>query len=187
MSEYDSLLTKIETREAVVGIVGLGYVGLPLAMAFVDAGFRVLGFDINPEVVQGLERGESHVGDVSSRLVDTAVKTGFLDLTTDFARLKDADAVVICVPTPLSKTEDPDLSYVMTATDSLVRVLRRGQLVVLESTTYPGTTRDLVTPTLESTGLKAGEDFFIAMEYVDGMDLRTIERWLSPNLNYEPA
>jgi len=99
---------------------------------------------------------------VSSRLVDTAVKTGFLDLTTDFARLKDADAVVICVPTPLSKTEDPDLSYVMTATDSLVRVLRRGQLVVLESTTYPGTTRDLVTPTLESTGLKAGEDFFIA-------------------------
>ncbi len=162
MSEYDSLLSKIEARDAVVGIVGLGYVGLPLAMAFVEAGFEVLGFDVDPRVVEGLRAGRSHIGDVRSEAVGPAVDKGLLSATTDFARLADADAVLICVPTPLSKTEDPDLSYVMRATESLTGVLRKGQLVVLESTTYPGTTRDLVTPALEKSGLEAGVDFFIA-------------------------
>ena len=162
MSEYDSLLSKIETRSALVGIVGLGYVGLPLTMAFVDAGFKVLGFDVDARVVEGLEHGKSHIGDVPSTAVARALEDGLLSSTTDFARLADADVVVICVPTPLSKTEDPDLSYVMRATESLAGVLRRGQLVVLESTTYPGTTRDLVTPALEASGLKAGADFFVA-------------------------
>jgi UDP-N-acetyl-D-glucosamine dehydrogenase len=162
MSEYDSLLSKIETRDAVVGIVGLGYVGLPLAIAFVEAEFEVLGFDVSPRVVEGLQAGRSHIGDVNSEALAPAVERGFLSATTDFARLADADVVVICVPTPLSKTEDPDLSYVMRATESLTDVLRRGQLVVLESTTYPGTTRDLVVPALEASGLKAGVDFFVA-------------------------
>ena len=162
MSEYDSLLSKIETREAVVGIVGLGYVGLPLSIAFVEAGFHVLGTDVDPQVVDGLMAGRSHIGDVSPESVASSVDSGFLSATTDFARLSEVDAVIICVPTPLSKTEDPDLSYVMQATESLAGVLRRGQLVVLESTTYPGTTRDLVTPALEASGLKVGSDFFVA-------------------------
>ena len=162
MSEYNSLLSKIETREAVVGIVGLGYVGLPLAIAFVDAGFRVLGFDVDHDVVEHLEAGRSHIGDVPSGAVERGLKDGLLSVTTDFDRLAEPDAVIICVPTPLSKTEDPDLSYVMQATEALAGVLRAGQLVVLESTTYPGTTRDLVAPALEASGLTAGEDFFIA-------------------------
>ena len=162
MSEYNSLMTKIETREARVGIVGLGYVGLPLAMAFIDGGFNVLGFDVSGSVTEGLSEGTSHIGDVASEAVARAVEGGLLTATTDFARLAEVDVVVICVPTPLSKTEDPDLSYVMQATESLVSVLRKGQMVVLESTTYPGTTRDLVTPALEASGLKAGVDFFVA-------------------------
>ena len=162
MSEYDSLLSKIETKSAVIGIVGLGYVGLPLAIAFVEAGFHVLGFDVSADVVEGLSSGQSHIGDVPSEAVERAVEARLLSATTDFARLSDSDVVVICVPTPLSKTEDPDLSYVMQATDSLTGVLRRGQLVVLESTTYPGTTRDLVAPALETSGLEAGVDFFVA-------------------------
>jgi UDP-N-acetyl-D-glucosamine dehydrogenase len=162
MSEYDSLLSKIETREAVVGVVGLGYVGLPLAIAFVEAEFAVLGFDVDSRVVEGLQAGISHIGDVQSKALAPAVERGLLAATTDFARLADVDVVVICVPTPLSKTEDPDLSYVMRATESVAGVLRRGQLVVLESTTYPGTTRDLVTPALEASGLTAGEEFFVA-------------------------
>jgi len=162
MSEYDSLLSKIETREAVVGIVGLGYVGLPLAIAFVEAGFHVLGTDVDPLVVDGLMAGRSHIGDVATEAVTSSVNSGFLSATTDFARLSEVDAVIICVPTPLSKTEDPDLSYVMQATESVAGVLRKGQLVVLESTTYPGTTRDLVTPALEASGLSAGSDFFVA-------------------------
>jgi UDP-N-acetyl-D-glucosamine dehydrogenase len=162
MSEYNSLLSKIETTDAVVGIVGMGYVGLPLAMAFVEAGFKVVGFDVDPRVVEGLRARRSHIGDVPSEAVAHAVESGLLSATADFARLTEADVVVICVPTPLSKTEDPDLSHVMQATESLTRVLRKGQLVVLESTTYPGTTRDLVTPALEASGLKAGVDFFVA-------------------------
>ena len=162
MSEYNSLLSKIETTDAVVGIVGLGYVGLPLAMAFVEAGFEVLGFDVDPRVVEALRAGRSHIADVRSEAVGAVVESGLLSATMDFAELADADAVVICVPTPLSKTEDPDLSHVTRATESLAEVLRKGQLVVLESTTYPGTTRDLVTPALEASGLKAGVDFFVA-------------------------
>jgi len=122
----------------------------------------VLGFDVDARVTKGLRAGTSHIGDVRSEAVGAVVESGLLSATTDFARLADADAVVICVPTPLSKTEDPDLSYVMRATESLTGVLRKGQLVVLESTTYPGTTRDLVTPALETSGLEVGVDFFIA-------------------------
>jgi len=162
VSAADTLLAKARDRTARFGVVGLGYVGLPLAMELVHAGYAVIGFDLSKSVVEGVNAGTSHVQDVPSKLVAEAVKTGKLSATTDLARLKEPDAISICVPTPLSKTKDPDVSYVLAATESVKKVLRRGQLVVLESTTYPGTTRELLLPAFERTGLKVGEDFFLA-------------------------
>jgi UDP-N-acetyl-D-glucosamine dehydrogenase len=157
-----SLLAKAKDRSALCGVVGLGYVGLPLAMEFVRAGYRVLGFDLNAAVVDGLNAGRSHIQDVAAATVAQAVQAGRFAATTDLARLREPDAISICVPTPLSKTKDPDVSFVLAATDSVKRALRRGQVVILESTTYPGTTRELMLPALEGTGLKVGEDFFLA-------------------------
>src|SRR5438094_9032388 len=131
-------------------------------MELVRAGYTVLGFDSSARVVDGVNGGTSHVQDVPSRAVAEAVKAGKLSATTDLARLKEPDVISICVPTPLSKTKAPDVSYVLAATESVKRALRKGQLVVLESTTYPGTTRELMLPALEATGLKVGEDFFLA-------------------------
>jgi UDP-N-acetyl-D-glucosamine dehydrogenase len=162
MTPADALLAKAKDRSALFGIVGLGYVGLPLVMELVRAGFRVLGFDVNQGMVDRLNRGESHIQDVPDEAVARAVKSGKFSATTDLSRLKEPDAISICVPTPLSKTKDPDVSYVLAATDSVKKTLRRGQLVILESTTYPGTTRELMLPALEGTGLKVGEDFFLA-------------------------
>src|SRR5437773_9075490 len=158
----DLLVAKAQDRSALIGIVGLGYVGLPLAMEFARAGFRVLGFDVSQAVVDSLTQGRSHVQDVPSADVARFTKEGKFAATTDLARLREPDVVSICVPTPLSKTKDPDVSYVLAATNAVKRALRKGQLVVLESTTYPGTTRELMLPTLEATGLKVGEDFFLA-------------------------
>src|SRR5256884_9250455 len=158
----DTVLTKAKDRTAVFGIVGLGYVGLPLAMEIVRAGYRVLGFDVNPRVVDSLSGGGAHIKDVRAAAVADAVKATRFSATADLARLKEPDVISISVPTPLSKTKDPDVSYVLAATESVKRALRKGQLVVLESTTYPGTTRELMLPALESTGLKVGEDFFLA-------------------------
>ncbi|HEY3279575.1 MAG TPA: nucleotide sugar dehydrogenase [Gemmatimonadales bacterium] len=157
-----ALLAKAQDRSAVFGIVGLGYVGLPLAMELTRAGYHVLGFDVSRAVVDGLNAGRSHVQDVPAATLAAAVQTGKFSATTDLTRLREPDAISICVPTPLSKTKDPDVSYVLAATDSVKQGLRRGQLVILESTTYPGTTRELMLPALESTGLKVGEDFFLA-------------------------
>jgi len=162
MSPADELVAKAEQRTALIGIVGLGYVGLPLAMEFAQAGFRVLGFDVNRGVVDGLNARRSHVQDVPSAQVAQFVQSGHFSATTDLSRLNEPDVVSICVPTPLSKTRDPDVSYVLAATDAVKRTLRRGQLIVLESTTYPGTTRELMLPALEGTGLKVGQDFFLA-------------------------
>ena len=161
-STADVLIAKAQDRSALIGIVGLGYVGLPLAMEFARAGFRVLGFDVSQAVVDGLTQGRSHVQDVPSADVARFTKEGKFTATTDLARLREPDVVSICVPTPLSKTKDPDVSYVLAATNSVKQSLRRGQLIVLESTTYPGTTRELMLPALEGTGLKVGEDFFLA-------------------------
>ena len=161
-SPRDALLAKAKDRSALFGIVGLGYVGLPLAMELVRAGYRVLGFDISQRVVDNLNAGRSHVQDVPSSEIAAAVKEKKFSATTDLSRLAEPDAISIAVPTPLSKTKDPDVSYVIAATDSIKKTLRRGQLVILESTTYPGTTRELMLPALESTGLKVGEDFFLA-------------------------
>ena len=156
------LIAKGRDRTALCGVVGLGYVGLPLVVEFVRAGYRVLGFDVNARVVDGLNGGRSHIQDVPSADVARAVAEGRFSATTDLARLQEPDLVSICVPTPLSKTKDPDVSYVLAATESVKQTLRRGQAVVLESTTYPGTTRELMLPALESVGLKVGEDFFLA-------------------------
>ncbi|HET8624723.1 MAG TPA: nucleotide sugar dehydrogenase [Gemmatimonadales bacterium] len=160
MSVADELIAKIERRDITFGIVGLGYVGLPLAVELARAGYRVLGHDVNASVVDAVNAGRSHVKDVSDD--ELAEVRGRLAATADAARLAEADAVSICVPTPLSKFKDPDVSYIVAATEAVKRTLRRGQAIILESTTYPGTTREILLPALESTGLTVGEDFFLA-------------------------
>ena len=157
----DALLRRIESREALVGVIGLGYVGLPLSIELAKAGFRVLGFDVSQRVVEGINAGHSHVGDVPDDALAALVRDGMIEATTDAERMADCDVLSICVPTPLSKTRDPDVSYVVSATDAVRRTLRAGQLILLESTTYPGTTRDLVLPALASANLEVGEDFFL--------------------------
>jgi UDP-N-acetyl-D-glucosamine dehydrogenase len=155
------LLERVRNREARVGVIGLGYVGLPLAIAFDRAGFPVLGFDTDPTKVERLARGESYLRHVSADAVRRLAERSFA-ATSDFACLREADAVLICVPTPLTAAREPDLTYVVNSTRAVAGALRPGQLVVLESTTYPGTTREVVLPLLEATGLKAGRDFFLA-------------------------
>jgi UDP-N-acetyl-D-glucosamine dehydrogenase len=162
MSIAQDLIARAERREALFGIVGLGYVGLPLAVELANAGYRVLGFDVQQKVVDGINAGRSHVKDVTDAQLQAAVGAGRLSATTDAARLSEPDAVSICVPTPLSKFKDPDVSYIVAATEAVKRTLRRGQAIILESTTYPGTTREILLPALESTGLTVGEDFFLA-------------------------
>ena len=156
------LQKKIADRRAVIGIVGLGYVGLPLAMEFAKAGFTVVGYDVSDRVTALLMRGESHIQDVPSADVADAVKAGRFMATTDEKALGRCDAISIAVPTPLSKTRDPDLSYVISASDTIARNAHPGLLIVLESTTYPGTTRELMQPRLEAAGLKVGRDVFLA-------------------------
>jgi len=156
------LSKKIEDRTAVVGVIGLGYVGLPLAVEFGKAGFTVIGYDVSNRVVELLSRGESHIQDVKGADVAALVRSGHLVATTDETRLREADAISIAVPTPLVKTRDPDMSYVQAAAEAVARVAHPGMLVVLESTTYPGTTRELLQPALEREGLVVGEDVFVA-------------------------
>jgi UDP-N-acetyl-D-glucosamine dehydrogenase len=158
----DALIQKAQRREVLFGIVGLGYVGLPLAVELASAGYRILGFDISERVVDGLNAGHSHVKDISDAQLGAALQAGRFEATTDMSRLGEPDAISICVPTPLSKFKDPDVSYIVAATEAVKRTLRRGQAIVLESTTYPGTTREILQPALESTGLTVGEDFFLA-------------------------
>ncbi|MFL5401536.1 MAG: nucleotide sugar dehydrogenase [Gemmatimonadales bacterium] len=160
MSIAQDLIAKAERRQILFGIVGLGYVGLPLAVELAQAGYRVLGFDVNPDVVDGVNAGRSHVKDVSDAQLRKQCER--LSATTDMSRLSEPDAISICVPTPLSKFKDPDVSFIVAATEAVKKRLRRGQAIVLESTTYPGTTREIMLPALQSTGLKVGQDFFLA-------------------------
>ncbi len=145
----------------VMGVMGLGYVGLPLAVEAARAGVRVIGFDVKQAVVEGVNRGRSHIQDLTDEDVGIQVREGRLAATSDMSRLGECDVISICVPTPLSKTRDPDVSYVVAATEAVAKTLRPGQLVVLESTTYPGTTRELLLPSLEKSGLEVGKDFFL--------------------------
>jgi UDP-N-acetyl-D-glucosamine dehydrogenase len=156
------LKEKIGNKQARIGIIGLGYVGLPLAVEFAKAGFEVTGFDVDTSKVEAINAGHSYIGDVPSDDVDCAVKAGKLKATDDMSKLHDMDAIDICVPTPLRKTRDPDLSYVVLAVDAVRAHLKPGQLIILESTTYPGTTDEVVQPALEQGGLKAGKDFYLA-------------------------
>lgn len=154
--------SKIADRTALVGIIGLGYVGLPLAKAFIANGFRVLGFDVDQKKVDRLHAGESYIGHIASDWIATCITEKTLEPTADMGRLGEPDAILICVPTPLTETRDPDLTYIESTARLIAKQLRKGQLIVLESTTYPGTTRDVMKPILEESGLKCGEDFMLA-------------------------
>jgi UDP-N-acetyl-D-glucosamine dehydrogenase len=158
---FDELLRRIESRRAVVGIIGLGYVGLPLAMAVARARFPIVGFDIDPAKIAKLNGGISYIDAAPSAALADFVSEKRFEATTDFARLGECDVIVICVPTPLSKNREPDLSFIESTVQMIAGTLRPGQAIVLESTTYLGTTNDLVIPMLEEAGLKSGHDFFV--------------------------
>jgi UDP-N-acetyl-D-glucosamine dehydrogenase len=158
----NSLLERIQSRRAHVGVIGLGYVGLPLAVEFARAGFTVVGFDVDSRKTDQINNGRSYIPDVRDEDLAEQVRAGRLRATTTMAELAEADAIDICVPTPLRKTKDPDLSYIVRAVEAVAATLRRGQLIILESTTYPGTTDEVVRPMLEAKGLQAGVDFFLA-------------------------
>jgi UDP-N-acetyl-D-glucosamine dehydrogenase len=157
-----TLEARISARSATVAIVGLGYVGLPLALTFVEAGFNVIGFDTDPMKIDSLRRCESYIRHIGSDRVATHVKSGALKVAEDFELLSSADAILICVPTPLTKQRDPDMRYVIATVSSIAQRLRQGQLVVLESTTYPGTTDGLVRDGLDASGLNVGRDYLLA-------------------------
>jgi UDP-N-acetyl-D-glucosamine dehydrogenase len=156
-----SLANKISGRTARVGIVGLGYVGLPLAVEYAKAGFPVTGIDLSASKTESINGGKSYIGDIPDHELAPLVASGKLRATTDFSAIRDLDTVNICVPTPLRKTKDPDMSYIVAATQDIAKYFHKEMLIILESTTYPGTTDELVLPMLEKTGLKVGEDFFL--------------------------
>ncbi len=161
-SEQATLLRRLNERTATVGIVGLGYVGLPLAVAFAEAGFTAIGLDLNTAKVASLNAGISYIPDIPSEKLTPLVQSGKLCATTQYADLRAADVISICVPTPLTKTKDPDMSYVISAADAVAEIAHMGMLIVLESTTYPGTTDEILIPRLQKRGLSAGQNIFVA-------------------------
>lgn len=163
MSTKETLINKLKEKKARIGILGLGYVGLPLAVVFGEAGFHVTGIDPDSQKVESLGRGVSYIPDVKTESIDKLVKSGCLTATTDFSVIQDLDAISICVPTPLRQTGDPDMSFIISATEELAKYMHKGMVVVLESTTYPGTTREVLLPKLGAErGLTIGEDWFLA-------------------------
>ena len=156
------LLSKIIERRAVVGVIGLGYVGLPLAVEFGRAGFTVIGFEVDTARIDIINKGESYIPDVPSQIVQQLSERGKLSATADFSKLAETDAVIVCVPTPLRKTKEPDISYILSAAEHVTRYLRSPQLVILESTTYPGTTDEVLLPMLTEKGLRLDTDFYLA-------------------------
>ncbi len=158
----DSLFQTINDQTAVLGVVGLGYVGLPLIDAYISAGFKAIGYDVDDAKADALNQGKSYIAHIAHEKIQSWLDKKSFEATTDMNRLSEADVILICVPTPLSDSRDPDLSYVEMTTESIAKTLRPGQMIVLESTTYPGTTKDILLPILEKSGLKAGEDFFLA-------------------------
>jgi UDP-N-acetyl-D-glucosamine dehydrogenase len=158
----EALFNKIESRQVIVGVVGLGYVGLPLLLCFVEKGFKVVGFDIDAKKTEAITRGESYIRHIPSERIRSAVCSGLVTATTDFSMAHDCDAVLMCVPTPLNKNREPDISYIVSTCEELAPHIRRGQLFVLESSTYPGTTDEVMVPILERGGLKVDRDFYAA-------------------------
>ena len=162
LAVFEELSEKIRSKAVRAGVIGLGYVGLPLAVEFAKAGVKAVGFDVDKKKTASILDGKSYISDIESEVVSRVVRDGTLVATTDFSLLTDVDTINICVPTPLRKTKDPDLSYVVRAAEQIAAHLRPGQLVILESTTYPGTVTEVVQPMLEKKGLRAGTDFFLA-------------------------
>ncbi|MGH9833584.1 MAG: nucleotide sugar dehydrogenase [Blastocatellia bacterium] len=162
VNNKQQLLDRISERAARVGVIGLGYVGLPLVVEFAQGGFNSLGFEVDARKADAINRGESYIPDVPTPSVAELVAAKRLGATTDFAELKDQDIIIICVPTPLRKTKDPDVSYILAASEKIQACLRPGQLIILESTTYPGTTDEVLKPIFDATGLKLDEDYFLA-------------------------
>jgi UDP-N-acetyl-D-glucosamine dehydrogenase len=163
MSIKETLIESLKEKKARIGILGLGYVGLPLAVVFAEAGFHVTGIDPDSRKVDSLKKSISYIPDVKTESVEKLVKSGMFSATTDFSVLKELDAVSICVPTPLRQTGDPDMSFIISATEELSKYMHKGMVVVLQSTTYPGTTRELLLPKLGiEHELKVGEDWFLA-------------------------
>jgi len=158
----NQIIQKIHKKRALIGIIGMGYVGLPLVLRFCEEDFRVLGFDIDSKKIATLKRGKSYLKSIPSSRVSQFIRSGHFDVTDDFSRLNKPDCILICVPTPLTEKMEPDLQYIEKTTEAALENLRKGQLIVLESTTYPGTTEELILPRLESNGLKVGRDFFLA-------------------------
>jgi UDP-N-acetyl-D-glucosamine dehydrogenase len=158
----DALVGKIRSKTAVVGVVGLGYVGLPLVREFVRAGLKVQGFDIDPRKIASLKAGKSYIEHIPSAVIGEMISGGHFEPTDDFDRLDEPDVIIICVPTPLTRQREPDMTYIEKTAQAISKRLRKGQLVVLESTTYPGTTREVMLPILEKSGLKVGKDFYLA-------------------------
>lgn len=156
------LLKKLENKSFVIGVIGLGYVGLPLLYCFIEKGFRAIGFDIDKSKVDSLGKGKSYIKHISSERIQRGISSGRLGVTTDFSRLKECDAILIAVPTPLNKNREPDMSFIVLTCEAIAPHLRKGQLVVLESTTYPGTTEEVMVPILERSGLKVDKDFYVA-------------------------
>ena len=161
-SRINNLINKIKSKDMKIGIIGMGYVGLPLAVEFAKNGFKVIGIDIDKDKINKLNRGKSYILDVEDNILLNLIKNKTLAATNDYNILKKLNAIIICVPTPLSKTKTPDISYILTAVKEIKKHLQKSQIIILESTTYPGTTREIILPELESTGLKAGKDFFLA-------------------------
>ena len=159
---FETLRSKILSKKAQIGIIGLGYVGLPLAMAFAKRGFKTYGIDVDKDRVSRLKKGQSYILDLKPQEIVALQKNGSLTVTSDLSKIKRLDAFIICVPTPLLKTKEPDVSFIVSATQMIKKHMKHGQIVVLESTTYPGTTDEVVLPILESTGLKECRDFYLA-------------------------
>ena len=158
----NELLAKLDNKSFVVGVIGLGYVGLPLLHCFVEKGFRSIGFDIDGSKVNSLAKGKSYIKHISSERIQRAVASGRFSVTSDFSRLKECDAILIAVPTPLNKNREPDMSFIVATCEAIAPHIRKGQMVVLESTTYPGTTEEVMVPILEKSGLKVDKDFYVA-------------------------
>jgi UDP-N-acetyl-D-glucosamine dehydrogenase len=174
MTVKEDLLKRLRQREALVGVIGMGYVGLPLAVEFAESGFRVIGMDVSETKVNLLNQGKSYIPDIPTDRIKPLVKSGHLSGTTSYQYLAQVDAISICVPTPLRKTKDPDMSYIINAVTSIAEISHAGLLVVLESTTYPGTTEEIIVPQLVKNGYKIGEDIFVAFspERIDPGNVR---------------
>lgn len=162
MTMQKEILQKIEQKTAVIGVIGLGYVGLPLILCFAEKGFTSIGLDIDFKKTEALMSGKSYIKHIQPERIQKAVKSGFFSATTDFSKAKECDAVLIAVPTPLSKNREPDVQYIVAASEAIAPYVRKGQVIVLESSTYPGTTKEVMIPILEKSGLKVDKDFFVA-------------------------